>query len=299
MGRELAPLVVYCCDKKLWKVINSMSVKYGNGLKFDTPVEKYQVGNKTVYVKRDDMMGDGINTPAWGKYQAILEIFNNVLFFDKKKPLAHMVTIDNLVDTWALSKLCASEDIELKCVAVKGVIPTTLLEKIKENGTKLKEVSSERASATFREIIKKHSCQRLPYKYNCEPFVRSISKRMRQTYERADFKTLVVPADFGVVACGLAREFFHYQNIYELVPSSEKKVYIPCISTDSVVLGTFSQYGVDFPNQVFIKPVKVVKSETPFSTDPSGCAAWKFLTKNIDGFLGEILFWNIGGKNVE
>ena len=67
MGRELASLVVYCCDEKLWKVINSMSVKFGNSLKFDTPVEKYQVGGKDVYVKRDDKMGDGRDSPAWGK----------------------------------------------------------------------------------------------------------------------------------------------------------------------------------------------------------------------------------------
>jgi hypothetical protein len=274
-----------------------MSVKFENSLKFDTPVEKYQVGGKTVYVKRDDLMGDGVDSPAWGKFQAILEIFNNVLFFDKKKPLAHLVTADNLVDTWGLSRICASEDIELRCVSAKGVIPSELLGKLKENGSKVKEVSSETVSQTFREIVKKRSCQRLPYKYNCEPFVRSISKRMRQTYERSDFKTLVVSADFGVVACGLAREFFHYQNIYELVPSSEKKVYIPCSSTDSAVLGTFSQYGVDFPNQVFIEPVKETNKETPFPTDANGRAAWKFLTKNLDGFLGEILFWNITGEN--
>ena len=151
----------------------------------------------------------------------------------------------------------------------------------------------------FRELIRKHDGQRLPHKYNCEPFVRSISKRMRQTYDKADFKTLVVPANFGVVACGLAREFFHYQNIYELVPSSEKKVYIPCLTVESVVMGTFSQYGVDFPNQVFVKPVNKIKCEPPFPTDVGGRAAWKFLKDNIDGLLGEILFWNISGKNEE
>ena len=83
------------------------------------------------------------------------------------------------------------------------------------------------------------------------------------------------------------------------MPSSEKKVYIPCRSADSVVSGTFSQYEVDFPNQVFVKPVKETNKETPFPTDAGGRAAWKFLTKNIDGFLGEILFWKISGKNEE
>ena len=209
-----------------------------------------------------------------------------------------MISEDNLVDTWALARLCASEEIELRCVAAKGVVSTGLREKIKENGFKVKEVQQEKLSDTFRDVVKKFGCQRLPYKYNCEPFVRSISKRMRQTYERTDFKTLIVPADFGVVACGLAREFFHYQNIYELVPSSEKKVYIPCSSVESVVLGTFSQYGVDFPNQVFVKPVEETNKETPFPTDDSGRSAWKFLTENIDGFLGEILFWNISGPSV-
>jgi hypothetical protein len=277
-----------------------MSVKLGNGLKFDTPVEKYQVGNKTVYVKRDDMMGDGISYPKWGKQQAILEIFNNVLFFDKKRPLAHLTTSDNLIDTWGLSILCADESIELRCVCVKDTIPRELREKLKENGTKVTEFSQKKVSEAFRETIRKHSCQRLPHKYNCEPFVRSISKRMRQVYDRADFKTLVVPAEFGVVACGLAREFFHYQNIYELVPSSEKKVYVICGDLESSVLGTFTQYGVDFPNQVFIQPAgKNSKTEPPFSADIPGKSAWKFLTKNVDSLLGDILFWNMGGKNEE
>ena len=120
-----------------------MSVKFGNGLKFDTPVEKYQVGSKTVYVKRDDLMGDGISYPKWGKLQAILEIFNNVLFFDKKRPLAHLVTLDTLIDTWALSKLCVDESIELRCVCVKDIISSELRGKLKENGTKVTEFSQK------------------------------------------------------------------------------------------------------------------------------------------------------------
>ena len=218
------------------------------------------------------------------------------MFFDKKKPLIHLVTSDNLVDTWALSRLCCEEDVALRCVGVKGVLTTELLKKLKENGTKVKEVPAETVSETFRGLIRKFGGQRLPHKYNCEPFVRSISKRMRQTFEQGDFKTLIVPANFGTVACGLAREFFHYQNIYELVPSSEKKVYIPCLTPESVVSGTFSQYGVDFPNQVFIKPIKESANKPPFPTDVAGRSAWKFLTKNVDGFLGEILFWNIIGE---
>jgi hypothetical protein len=31
-----------------------------------TPIEEYQVKGKTVYVKRDDLVGDGVNFPSLG-----------------------------------------------------------------------------------------------------------------------------------------------------------------------------------------------------------------------------------------
>ena len=37
----------------------------------NTPIEEYTLNGHPVYVKRDDMMGDGITLPQWAKLEAI------------------------------------------------------------------------------------------------------------------------------------------------------------------------------------------------------------------------------------
>ena len=43
-----------------------------------TPIEKHTIGDKSVYVKRDDLMGDGINLPPWGKLVALRAVLKSV-----------------------------------------------------------------------------------------------------------------------------------------------------------------------------------------------------------------------------
>ena len=39
-----------------------------------TPVETYTIKDKKVHVKRDDLMGDGVQHPPWGKLTALREV---------------------------------------------------------------------------------------------------------------------------------------------------------------------------------------------------------------------------------
>ena len=47
-------------------------------IKVDTPIETYSVGGKSVYVKRDDLMGDGKVLPPWGKLSALKNVLLDV-----------------------------------------------------------------------------------------------------------------------------------------------------------------------------------------------------------------------------
>lgn len=37
----------------------------------NTPLEEYKIKGRSVWVKRDDLMGDGVTLPPWGKMAAI------------------------------------------------------------------------------------------------------------------------------------------------------------------------------------------------------------------------------------
>ena len=56
-------------------------------IKVDTPIEKYDMGGKSVYVKRDDLMGDGEILPPWGKKSALRNVLLDV---NPTKPLIHL-----------------------------------------------------------------------------------------------------------------------------------------------------------------------------------------------------------------
>ena len=70
-------------------------------INLDTPIEQYTLGNKSVYVKRDDLMGDGINLPPWGKLVALREVLKSV---KPTKPLIHLSVFGSW-SGWALSEL--------------------------------------------------------------------------------------------------------------------------------------------------------------------------------------------------
>ena len=39
-----------------------------------TQIEEYKLKGRTVHVKRDDLVGDGINYPRWAKIEGIRKI---------------------------------------------------------------------------------------------------------------------------------------------------------------------------------------------------------------------------------
>ena len=70
-------------------------------IKVNTPIETYNVGGKSVYVKRDDLMGDGKILPPWGKLSAL----KNVLLHVKPtRPLIHL-SVYGSWSGWALSEI--------------------------------------------------------------------------------------------------------------------------------------------------------------------------------------------------
>ena len=79
------------------------------GLNEDTPLELYHIKGREVWVKRDDLMGDGNELPPWGKIAAVFELVKK--YVDRSKPLTHL-SVDGSWTGWVLAAICEQLDIE-------------------------------------------------------------------------------------------------------------------------------------------------------------------------------------------
>ena len=70
----------------------------------ETPIETYKLSGIDVDVKRDDLVGDGINYPRWAKIDGIRRILESA-DIDKTKPLTHLSVYGSWTG-WVLSGLC-------------------------------------------------------------------------------------------------------------------------------------------------------------------------------------------------
>ena len=75
-----------------------------------TPIEEYKLKGRTVHVKRDDLVGDGVNYPRWAKIEGIRKIIESD-YIDKSKPLTHLSVYGSWTG-WTLSKMCKEYGIE-------------------------------------------------------------------------------------------------------------------------------------------------------------------------------------------
>ena len=77
-------------------------------LRSKTPLEEYKIGKRTIYVKRDDLIGDGKSTPPWGK---ILGVGKVVKSLDYNRPLVHL-NVWGSWSAWAISYYADQHNIE-------------------------------------------------------------------------------------------------------------------------------------------------------------------------------------------
>ena len=113
------------------------------GISIDTPLEKYILNGKEVFVKREDLQGDGLLFPRWGKIKAIRNYLEKNV--DKNKPITTL-SVDGSWSGWVVSAICEELDIQHiysypnskkfnKNILdyVSSIYPTTKLNPIKPN----------------------------------------------------------------------------------------------------------------------------------------------------------------------
>jgi hypothetical protein len=270
------------------------------GLTEDTPLEEYKIKGRSVWVKRDDLMGDGFHLPPWGKQAAVYELVKK--YIDPIKPLTHL-SVDGSWSGWTLAAVCEdlgiefyyshpdSQKISKELLAnVKELYPQCKFNPIKPNMMNIMYNS-------LKKQAKEMGWQMLPYAFN-HNFYKDYLKNRIKPYNH--FKNLVISSGSGVTLSGLAKGFFE-DELKEFFPQTDKKIYTTCVSSENSIKKMLKSNGLA---QL---PIKVRKSEYDFDNRLDGYLApfpcnqfwdikqWKWLEENIDSIEGDILFWNVGG----
>jgi hypothetical protein len=270
------------------------------GLTEDTPLEEYKIKGRSVWVKRDDLMGDDINLPPWGKMAAIYRLVDK--YVDKSKPLTHL-SVDGSWSGWCLAAVCEDLGIEFYySYPDSKKISKELINMVKEKYPycKFNPIRPNMMSIMYNSLKKQSrevEWQMLPYAFNHDFYMDYLSDRI-QPY--TNFKNLVVSSGSGVSLSGLAKGFFR-EELKEFWPQTDKTIYTTCVSSEGSIKKMLKKNGL---SQL---PIKVRKSEYDFDDRIDGYEApfkcnqfWDikqmhWLEQNIDSIEGDILFWNIGG----
>ena len=266
-------------------------------LQLNTPIETYNVNGKSVYVKRDDLMGDGEILPPWGKLSALRNVLLDV---NPTKPLIHL-SVYGSWSGWALSQISKELGYEFIMAYPKSKkYPEYMLEKV-DRTLPLKPNMMSILYNKVGSIAREKDYIRLPYAFDHSAYIDTQRKRFREVKEKLDFDHLVVSSGSGVTCLGMLLEHDPFPSLFE--PDNKRTFHTVCVSSESSIKKKFSKYQMyDTDN------VEIVKSEFAFDDKmewydtPFPCnefwdkKAWYWLEQNISKFDGDILFWNIGGN---
>ena len=269
------------------------------GLTEDTPLELYHIKGREVWVKRDDLMGDGMILPPWGKLAALFELVKK--YIDKSKPLVHL-SVDGSWTAWALGAICEELGIEFYAAhpdskkisqeylgMIKEMYPKTNLYPIRPNMMQIMYNS-------LKKDAREKGWQMLPYAFDHDFYKDYLAERI-QPYSH--FDNLVVSSGSGVTLSGLAKGYYR-EELKEFFPQVKRKIWTTCVSSVSSINKTLKKSGIPIPLNIrkseYLFENRLDGYKTPFPCNQFwDVKQWKWLEENIDQIEGTILFWNIGG----
>ena len=272
-----------------------------------TPIEIYHLKGKEIYVKRDDLVGDGVRFPRWAKIEGIRRILESDAI-DKSKPLVHLSVYGSWTG-WVLSELCKEYGIEfISAYPDTQKFPPQLIGRVVENGGKLHPMRPNMMALLENKLggeAKKNGWQQLPYAFNHPTYVSYMQSRMQEVLAEQDFDHLVVSIGSGVTASGLIREFLQYKDWKDLVNNRRKVHTITMSSIESTKKILNENKAGDLNNILIYKSPYAFDDMMEDYKVPFDCnefwdkKMWYWLEENVEKLEGKILFWNIGGSYLE
>ena len=245
-------------------------------MRLDTPVELHQLKGRNVYVKRDDLMGDGNILPPWGKMAGIDRLLENL---NPNYPLIHLA-VNGSWSGWALSYLCKQRGIKfIYAYAPSKTYSQFILDKAKENDCEFYELKPNMMAILYNRV-KKYA-------------------RAEEVFKENLVDHLVISAGSGVTSSPIIQAFSPGNDLFS---NSQKQAHSITVSNVKTIYEKYKSHSISS------SAIEVYKTEFEFDnmmTDyeiPFPCngtwdrKAWWWLENNIESLKGDILFWNIGGN---
>lgn len=274
----------------------------------NTPIEEYMIKGRKVYVKRDDLFGQG-DAPPLAKLRGAYIYLKKIVEQNPGKPIGVFDTTISKAGQ-GIAYLCKEYGAECWCgfPLLKGTEPATSKIIARDVlGAKLFPLKAGRTAPVyygFARTVKEEGGIMLPLGLTCKETVNEMSRvsvsTLQSLYSKlVDIKTIVLVTGTGTIATGISLG----SNIWD----PKIKVYgISCGMSITEQWKRIRQmaYPDVICNLELVEPEygyydKLDIRGCPFPTSPYyDMKAWSWLCSNIDKLSGDshngILFWNIG-----
>ena len=268
-------------------------------MRIDTPVKEYNLKDRKIFVKRDDLMGDGNILPPWGKMAGIDALLKNL---NPKYPLIHLA-VNGSWSGWALSYLCKQKGIKfIYAYPPSKTYSEFILNKARENDCEFHELKPNMMAILYngvKKYAKQNDIQMLPYAFDHIDYRSELKNRAEEVFKKHLVDHLVISAGSGVTSSGIVQAYAPGNDLFS---NSIKQAQVITVSNESTINKKYKSHYISSSN------INVYKSEFKFDDMmedyevPFPCngtwdrKAWKWLEHNIEKLEGDILFWNIGGN---
>jgi threonine dehydratase len=270
----------------------------------NTPIEKYTICNKIVFVKREDMFGQP-PAPPLAKLRGASIYLKKLIHENPDKPIGVYDTTISKAGQ-GIAYLC--KEYGAKCwlgfPLLKGTQPAESKLTAEKLGAELYPMKAGRTQVTyyqFRNIVKENGGIMLPLGLTCKETVTETIRQVQIALANIEFsnkkriKNIVLVTGTGTIATGISLgsyEFDKYLQVYGIscgMSIDEQWKRIRQMAYPEVIR-----------NLILVEPEygyydKLDTSSCPFPTSPYyDMKAYSWLTKNIEHLDEPILFWNIG-----
>ena len=261
----------------------------------DTPIERYCLPKRPVYVKRDDLYA-GLPAPPLAKLRGAMTL------------LARLYSEGiRLVGCWDTRISALGQGIVACCTTfpgmnavvaypkTKGSDEPTSIAKARELGGEVLPVVAGRITISFaaarREVVRRGGAM-LPFGLECPETVASVARAAATVPPNfTSGGTVVVSAGSGVTLAGLVHGLRGRPSRFLGVSSGR--------SVDSIQR-CLNRYGIQKSRYIRIVPAREayyvpIDYECPFPSHPHyDRKAWRYLSENVKCLEAPLFFWNIG-----
>ena len=269
------------------------------GLDFDTPLETYELGEREVHVKRDDLHNGDLDLSPWAKIEGVRRLLTNPKIIDKERPVVHLAVRGSYTG-WVLGHYGKELGYDVKIAHPNAKnYPREMLDRVESYGAELVPIKPNMMKIVYNkmgQLAEENGWQKLPYAFDHKVYHNYWEEKLNKFAETYEFDNLVLLGGSGVSSVGAVRAFMDTENFM-----MRKRVYVICSSTITSVKAKLREWKTYYPANISVHTTPYdFYDEMDFYETPFPCnvnwdkKAWWWLEQNIDKLEGSVLFWNIG-----